>query len=102
MAPLITSSSRNASALRTLIEKGQRHLYELPLGDTTGEPVFVGRSRAAPEGEGYLLSVVYRGGEKRSALAIFDAQRLSAGPIARAELPRRVPFGFHGNWKYKE
>ena len=58
--------------------------------------------RAAPEGKGYLLSVVYRGSEKRSDLAIFDAQSLSAGPIACAELPHRVPFGFHGNWKYNE
>ena len=83
-------------------EKGQRHLYELPLGDATGEPVFVPRSKAAPEGDGYLLSVVYRGSEKRSDLAIFDAQSLSAGPIACAELPHRVPFGFHGNWKYND
>ena len=58
-------------------EKGQSHLYELPLKDGTGEPVFVPRSRAAPQGEGYLLSVVYRGSEKRSDLGIFDAQRLS-------------------------
>lgn len=23
---------------------------------------------------------------------------ISAGPVARAHLPQRVPFGFHGNW----
>ena len=23
---------------------------------------------------------------------------LAAGPVAMAELPRRIPFGFHGNW----
>jgi carotenoid cleavage dioxygenase len=29
---------------------------------------------------------------------VFDAQDIAKGPIAVAELPRRVPFGFHGNW----
>ncbi|HQP19922.1 MAG TPA: carotenoid oxygenase family protein [Phenylobacterium sp.] len=29
---------------------------------------------------------------------MFDAQDVAAGPIAVAEVPRRVPFGFHGNW----
>jgi carotenoid cleavage dioxygenase len=81
-------------------EKNERQLYALPPGDVTGEPVFVPRSSTAPEGQGYLLSVVYRGNENRSDLAVFDAENLSAGPIACAELPHRVPFGFHGNWKY--
>jgi carotenoid cleavage dioxygenase len=29
---------------------------------------------------------------------VLDAQAIDKGPIATAELPRRVPFGFHGNW----
>jgi len=79
---------------------GRRTQHVLPDGDATGEPVFVPRSTAAPEGDGYLLSVVYRAGENRSDLAFFDAEDLAAGPIACAELPHRVPYGFHGNWKY--
>lgn len=81
---------------------GQREQYELPEGDVTGEPVFVPASTDAPEGEGYLLSVIYRARENRSDLAFFDAQNLPDGPIATAELPHRVPFGFHGNWKYND
>ncbi|MCZ6656092.1 MAG: carotenoid oxygenase family protein [Gammaproteobacteria bacterium] len=79
---------------------GQRHQYELPEGDVTGEPVFVPKSPDSPEGEGYLMSIVYRARENRSDLAFFDAENLSDGPLALAELPHRVPFGFHGNWKY--
>ena len=80
----------------------RRSQYVLPDGDTTGEPVFVPRSDDAGEGEGYLLSVVHRGGENRSDLAFFDAENLADGPIACAELPHRVPYGFHGNWKYND
>jgi len=80
--------------------RGERRLYELPEGDYVGEPVFVPRARDAQEGQGYLLSTIYRGAENRSDLAIFDAENVADGPVACAELPHRVPFGFHGNWKY--
>ncbi len=82
--------------------RDRRSQYVLPDGDTTGEPVFVPRSKDAGEGEGYLLSVVHRAGENRSDLAFFDAENLADGPIACAELPHRVPYGFHGNWKYND
>jgi carotenoid cleavage dioxygenase-like enzyme len=61
--------------------------------------VFVPRAADAPEGDGWLLSVVYRGTEDRSDLAVFDAMDVAKGPIGVAQLPRPVPFGFHGNWR---
>lgn len=64
----------------------------------TSEPVFVERGPGAAEGDGWILAVVYRGNENRSDLVVLDAQAIDKGPIATAELPRRVPFGFHGNW----
>jgi len=76
---------------------GRRAIYALPQGDVTSEPVFVERSAA--EGDGWLLAVVYRASEDRSDLLVLDAQAVEAGPVATASLPRRVPFGFHGNWR---
>ena len=81
---------------------GSRSLYRLPEGDRTGEPVFVPRTPEAPEGDGFLLATIYRAAENRSDLAIFEAASLTDGPIACAELPHRVPYGFHGNWKYND
>src|SRR5205823_1781501 len=77
---------------------GRRSVYELPAGDATSEPVFTPRAADAPEGDGWLTAVIYRAAEDRSDFAVFDAQDVARGPIALAELPRRVPFGFHGNW----
>ena len=37
--------------------------------------------------------------EDRSDFVVFDAGAIEAGPIGVARLPRRVPFGFHGNWR---
>jgi carotenoid cleavage dioxygenase len=81
------------------LRTGGRDVCALPPGDVTGEPVFVPRSADAAEGDGWLLALIYRGAEDQSDFAVFEAQDVAAGPIATARIPRRVPFGFHGNWR---
>jgi carotenoid cleavage dioxygenase len=80
------------------LETGKRQVHELAAGDMTSEPVFTPRSADAIEGDGWVTAVVYRGAENRSDLLVFEAQDVAQGPIATARMPRRVPFGFHGNW----
>jgi carotenoid cleavage dioxygenase-like enzyme len=77
---------------------GTKTMHVLPKGDAVGEPVFIPRSAKAEEGDGWLVAVAYRGNEDRSDFLVYDAGAVAAGPIATAQLPRRVPFGFHGNW----
>ncbi len=77
----------------------QRDTYQMPGTLATSEAIFVAKSGSAEEGEGYLLSNVYDAQTDKSHLLILDAQNPSAGPLARAQLDHRVPFGFHGNWK---
>ncbi|ACG77168.1 retinal pigment epithelial membrane protein [Phenylobacterium zucineum HLK1] len=77
---------------------GARQVYALPDGDLTSEPVFTPRSADAPEGDGWVTAVVWRAAENRSDLLVFEAQDIARGPVATAAMPRRVPFGFHGNW----
>lgn len=64
--------------------------------DVPSEPVFVPRSEK--EGDGYLLTVVYRSEEDRSDVVILDTKDLSAEPVAVIQIPHRIPFGFHGNF----
>jgi carotenoid cleavage dioxygenase-like enzyme len=80
------------------LAKDRKSVFVLPKGDVTSEPVFVPRAPNADEGDGWLLSAVYRAGENRSDLVVLEAQDIAAGPVATVSLPRRVPFGFHGNW----
>jgi len=99
-------ADRNAAALEGL--SGIAHVdvlrgalkasYLLPDGDTLSEPVFVPRSGAAAEGDGWLLSVVWRSATNCSDLAVFNATDIGAGPAALVHLGHRVPDGFHGNW----
>ena len=83
---------------RTVLVTGKRQVYALTGGDMTSEPVFTPRSADAAEGDGWITAVVWRAAEDRSDMLVFEALDIAKGPIAVAELPRRVPFGFHGNW----
>ena len=53
-------------------------------GDRVGEPVFVPRGPDAAEGDGWVLSVIYRSAEARSDLAVFEATDIAKGPVALA------------------
>jgi carotenoid cleavage dioxygenase-like enzyme len=80
-------------------QSGNVNTWWPTVGDYCGEPVFVPRSAKADEGDGFLLSVIFRAETQCSDLAVFDARKLKDGPLALAHLSHRVPAGFHGNWR---
>ena len=96
--PTGAKTIRQSAIAHLDLTTGKRQVYELNGGDLTSEPVFVKRSADAAEGDGWITAVLWRAAENRSDLAIFEAQDIAKGPIGVAEMPRRVPFGFHGNW----
>nr|MBS0037237.1 carotenoid oxygenase family protein [Saprospiraceae bacterium] len=63
----------------------------------TGEALFTPKFDDSPEGEGFLLNLVYDLKANKSKLTIFDAENVSRGPIATVQLPRRVEYDFHGS-----
>ena len=63
------------------------------------EPALVPRTTDAAAGDGVLLSVAWRERAKRSDLLVFEALDIATEPVAIAQLPHRVPFGFHGTWR---
>jgi carotenoid cleavage dioxygenase len=79
-------------------QTGLRSTCVVAAGDSVSEPVFVAAGEDAGEGQGWLLTVAYRARDDVSELLVLNALDVAAGPVASAILPRRVPFGFHGNW----
>jgi carotenoid cleavage dioxygenase len=67
-------------------------------GALAGEAVFVPRAADAAEDDGWLLSLVYDPAADTSQLLVLNAGDFTGEPQAVVHLPRRVPFGFHGNW----
>lgn len=65
---------------------------------TFTEPQIVNTSSVAHENAGYLLSLAYDAEHDRSFLAVFDAMRLSEGPVARIHFDQPIPHIFHGKW----
>ncbi|EFJ50758.1 hypothetical protein VOLCADRAFT_88605 [Volvox carteri f. nagariensis] len=70
------------------------------LGDRTfpGEPMFIPRPGSSREGDGWLLVAVHNADSQRADVLIFDAEALSAGPLATLHLPHRLPVSLHGAW----
>lgn len=77
---------------------GATDVVEFGAGRTGGEVVFVPRSAAAAEDDGWYLTLVHDRATDRSELVVLDAGAPADGPVARVHLPTRVPLGFHGNW----
>ena len=62
------------------------------------EHVLVPKPGSRREGEGWLLGMGYDIVKKLSFASIFDAEAISAGPVARVWLPYWLPYGFHGRF----
>ncbi len=76
-----------------------REQHDFGSGRHPGEFVFVNDpERAGDEDGGWVMGLVFDAREGRSELVILDAQDFAGAEVAAIELPRRVPYGFHGNW----
>lgn len=77
-------------------ESGRVERWDPGVNRHANEAFFV--ASGPSEGEGWLMSFVYDHKRQTSDLAILDARRVAAGPVAEIRMPRRVPHGFHGVW----
>lgn len=67
-------------------------------GRLGGECYFVPREGGTDEDDGYLMTIVYDEKKESSELVIYDAKTMNSKPVARVDLGRRVPYGFHCLW----
>lgn len=62
------------------------------------EHLFVPRAGASREDDGWLIGTVLDYQTQQTQLNVFDARRISDGPIAVLALDYALPLGFHGAW----
>jgi carotenoid cleavage dioxygenase-like enzyme len=67
-------------------------------GVSPGEGVFAPAAPDSGEDEGFILVMTHDENKEQSELQILDAQNFAGDPVARVQIPQRVPVGFHGNW----
>ncbi|WP_417316673.1 carotenoid oxygenase family protein [Emcibacter sp.] len=79
-------------------ESGKTESYSYGDGFLVEEHIVVeGRDRNTQAG-GWLVGTALHWPTKRSCVSIFEAENLSAGPVARAWLDFPISLGFHGNF----
>lgn len=97
-AALPTEDTAPSAIVKHDLERGIETAWEAPTGCVPGEAVFAPSAAQAGEDEGWLLLYMYDGNRNGSDFVILDATNPASGPVARVQLPQRVPFGFHGGW----
>lgn len=102
LALLSTSPRRPDAILDTVnlidTHSGKNDAYRFDAGWQVEEHVLVPRMTARSETDGYLVGVAQDARRAQTVLTVFDAARVSAGPMALARLPYRAPHCFHGNF----
>lgn len=78
------------------LETGSSRAHRYGDRCAAGEAVFAPDPDGTAEDDGWLLNLVHDHDADESGLVVLDARDLAH--VATVHLPRRVPFGFHGNW----
>lgn len=63
-----------------------------------GECVFAPDPAGTAEDDGWILNAAHDSGRNQSEVLVLDARDVARGPIARVQIPQRMPTGFHANW----
>ncbi|MEO1651951.1 MAG: carotenoid oxygenase family protein [Bacteroidota bacterium] len=79
-------------------ETQNRQVFEYGTHKYGSESPFIPRIGAQSEDDGYVISFVTDAREGTSEVIILDAQNIEQEPLARIQLPQRVPLGFHACW----
>jgi carotenoid cleavage dioxygenase-like enzyme len=83
------------------LETGAEERYEFGDGVFGSESPFAPRAGAtseAAEDDGYLVTFTTDVGRDCSECLVFDATDITAGPVARVQLPERISAGTHSCW----
>ncbi|MGB7085248.1 MAG: carotenoid oxygenase family protein [Phormidesmis sp.] len=84
--------------LKRDMKTGQTQFWSAAPRGFGGEPLFVARPDGESEDDGWVLLWLYNAARDRTELAIFDAQDITPGPIAKLNLKHAVPYGLHGSF----
>ncbi|MFD6859275.1 carotenoid oxygenase family protein [Rhodococcus sp. NPDC060090] len=77
---------------------GAEEHFSLGEGVFGSETVMAPRVGSTGEDDGYLVTMTVDMNRDLSECLVFDAQRLSDGPLARVRLPERISSGTHSTW----
>ncbi|APG63612.1 apocarotenoid-15,15'-oxygenase [Sphingorhabdus lutea] len=80
------------------LQNGTREEVQFGEGRFGSEAPFVPRINAVDEDDGYIISYIADMNLDRSECVIYDAKKLSQGPVCQIILPERICSGTHSTW----
>lgn len=93
-----TENAPLQALLKLDLYTGKTNLYSYAPNGFAGEPIFVPKSNAQSEDEGWVLHLIYDSANHCSKLVIFDGIDISQ-PVATLFLKNHIPYGLHGTWQ---
>lgn len=85
------------AVMRLDVTTGEHDSYRYGADVMVEEHVFAPRrGGGGREGDGWLVGTALDLKRKQMLFSVFDARRLSDGPVAQASMPRVMPLGLHG------
>ena len=101
-----TSSLNERAASLTLgqylykydLDSGRKQVRDFGPANHLGEPIFVPRPGSGAEDDGWIMALKHDEAIDQSALVILNAQDFDGEAVATITMPRRIPYGAHGNW----
>ena len=93
-----TGNAPLQALLKRDMKTGEEQFWSAGPRGFGGEPLFVARPNGDAEDDGWVLLWIYNAEHNRTELAIFDAQKISDGPVAKLNLKHHVPYGLHGSF----
>ncbi len=76
---------------------GSSQVHRYGPGRFGGETVYI-PGAGVTEDDGWIGTFVYDLNDDGAEFVLIGASDITAGPVARVRIPRRVPFGFHATW----
>ncbi|MEM6450863.1 MAG: carotenoid oxygenase family protein [Cyanobacteria bacterium P01_D01_bin.105] len=84
--------------LKRDMQTGEEQFWSAAPRGFGGEPLFVARPNGTAEDDGWVILWIYNAAQNRTEIAIFEAQDITAGPVAKLNLKHHVPYGLHGSF----
>ena len=93
---LATDETAGIGLLRHVVGEDRASTHAAPRGWSLSAPTFVPAHGRSASNEGWLLCFAHR--SDSAALFVYDATRPGAEPVARVQVPTRIPLGTRGSW----
>lgn len=97
---VVIANDREVSTLGLMNwRSGVSESYTFGAGQMVQEHLFVPKPGASAERDAWLVGVTLNAEERATELHVFDAARVSDGPVATWRSRYAAPLGFHGTWR---